>query len=65
MKKLRLALFASGSGTNAEAILKYFQQHESIEVSLLLSNNAQALALTRAQQYHVETKGPTAYGSSA
>lgn len=56
MKKFRIAIFASGSGSNAEAIIKYFQQHESIEVSLLLSNNAQALALTRAQQHQVEIK---------
>jgi len=55
-KKARLAIFASGSGTNAEEIFKYFQQHTSVEVVLLLTNNADAYALTRAKKYGVEAK---------
>lgn len=38
MKKM--AIFASGSGTNAENIAKYFSDNQSIEVSVVLSNNA-------------------------
>ena len=53
MKQFRIAIFASGSGTNADEILKYFQQHPSIEVVLLLSNNPQAFALERAKKYNV------------
>lgn len=53
MKQFRIAIFASGSGTNAEEILKYFQQHASIEVALLLSNNPKAYALERAKKYNV------------
>src|SRR5688500_9081905 len=56
MKQFRIAIFASGSGTNAEEIMKHFQQHSSIEVVLLLSNNAQAYALERAKKYNVPTK---------
>lgn len=37
MKKI--AIFASGSGTNAENIIRYFTKSESIEVSVVLSNN--------------------------
>jgi phosphoribosylglycinamide formyltransferase-1 len=56
MKKFRIAIFASGSGTNAEEILKHFQHHSSIEVVLLLSNNPQAFALERAKRFNVPGK---------
>lgn len=55
-EKYRLAIFASGSGTNAEEIFKYFQNHTSIEVVLLLSNNPQAFALQRARNFGIDTK---------
>lgn len=56
MKKYRIAIFASGSGTNAEEIMKRFQHHASIEVSLLLSNNPQAFALERAKKFSIPAK---------
>jgi phosphoribosylglycinamide formyltransferase-1 len=56
MKKYRIAIFASGSGTNAEEIMKRFEHHDSIEVSLLLSNNPQAFALERAKKFGISTK---------
>lgn len=56
MKKYRIAIFASGNGSNAEEIMKYFHDHASIEVGLLLSNNANAFALERAKKYNVEAK---------
>ena len=55
MKK-RVAIFASGSGTNAEEIFKKFQHHAKVEIVLLLSNNSNAYALQRAQNYNVATK---------
>jgi phosphoribosylglycinamide formyltransferase 1 len=51
----RIAILASGSGTNAEEIFKHFSHHPSIRVSALLSNNAQAYALERAKKYNVPT----------
>ena len=54
--KFRIAIFASGSGTNAEEIVKYFQSHPFIEIVLLLSNNPEAYALVRAKKYGVATK---------
>lgn len=45
----RIALFASGSGTNAQKIAEYFQDHPQIEVALILSNNPQAGVLARAK----------------
>lgn len=51
----RIAVFASGSGTNAEQIFKYFNKHPRIEVALLLSNRPDAFALQRAKNHHVKT----------
>lgn len=56
MQKSRLAIFASGSGSNAEAICQYFQNHPDIEVALLLSNKPDAPVLERMKKYAVETK---------
>jgi len=53
-KKFRLAVFASGSGTNAEEIFKYFKHHPAIEVVLLLSNNPDAFALQRAKNHQIK-----------
>ncbi len=50
----KLAIFASGNGTNAEAIFSYFKNHASINVQLLLSNNADAVVLERAKKYGIE-----------
>ena len=38
----RLAIFASGSGTNAENIALHFLDHKQAEVSLIVTNNANA-----------------------
>lgn len=51
--KARIAIFASGSGTNAEELFKYFHHHPSIEIVLLLSNNPEAYALQRAKNHGV------------
>ena len=41
----RIAIFASGSGTNAEAIMKHFEGSNLAKVCLLVSNKADAYAL--------------------
>jgi phosphoribosylglycinamide formyltransferase-1 len=53
--KKRIAIFASGSGTNAEAIMLYFKNHESVEVSLILSNKPNAYVLERAKKFNIPT----------
>ncbi len=53
---MRLALIASGSGTNAEAIMRHFERHPRISVALLLSNNPSAFALERAKRFGVATR---------
>lgn len=55
MNVKKIAVFASGSGTNAQAIMDYFADNKLIKVELLLSNNPRAYALQRAQAYGVET----------
>jgi phosphoribosylglycinamide formyltransferase-1 len=54
MKK-KIAILASGSGTNAEKIMSYFQHHEEGEVALVLSNNPDAYVLERAGKFNVST----------
>jgi phosphoribosylglycinamide formyltransferase-1 len=54
-KKYRIAIFASGNGTNAEEIFRYFKNHSEIEVTLLLSNNPTAYALQRARNHNIKT----------
>lgn len=55
IQESRLAIFASGSGTNAEEIFKHFKNHPSIHPVVLLSNKADALALTRALNHKIAT----------
>ena len=50
--KTNIAIFASGGGTNAEEILKYFEGHEYISVKCILSNNAEAYVLKRAEKWN-------------
>ncbi len=54
-KKHRLAIFASGSGTNAAAIIDYFKDHTSVEVGLVLCNKPGAGVIERAFQRDVKT----------
>lgn len=54
MKK-RIAIFASGSGSNAQKILEYFKDHNSAEVSIILSNNPDAYVLQRADNFEIPT----------
>lgn len=50
---IRLAIMASGSGSNAENIVKYFSHSKEIEVAAIISNKADAYVLERAQYLHV------------
>lgn len=50
----RIAVFASGSGTNAENIIKHFGRSEIARVQLLLANDPKAYALKRAGALGVE-----------
>src|SRR5690606_4738314 len=54
--KFNLAIFASGNGSNAEAIIRHFKDHSSIQVSLILTNNPNAFVLERAKQHNIESR---------
>ncbi len=55
MKKQRLAIFASGNGSNAVRLVDYFQNHGSIEVALVLTNNKNAGVIERVKNSGVKT----------
>lgn len=56
LEKSRIAIMASGNGSNAEEIIKYFKNHPSVSVDLLLSNNAEAYALERARKLGIPSR---------
>ena len=45
---IKIAIFASGSGSNAENIARYFSNSEDIEISLIISNKKDAYVHQRA-----------------
>jgi len=51
MKKI--AIFASGNGSNAEHITRFFRQRKTADVHLILSNNSNAKVLERAKKLSV------------
>lgn len=53
MKKL--AIFASGSGTNAENIIKHFENNKDVMISGIYSNNPNAYVLERAKKYGIDS----------
>ena len=46
----RIIFFASGSGTNVENIIKYFQSNKAVEITLILTNNPNAGVVRRAKK---------------
>jgi len=51
MKKI--VLFASGSGSNVENIVKFFAKKGEVEISLVLTNNPNAYVIERCRQLGV------------
>ena len=50
----RLAILASGSGSNAENIARYFSGSGFAEVSFIISNNPEAYVIERAKNLGIE-----------
>ena len=48
-----IAIFASGTGTNAENIAEYFSKNEKINVALIVSNRLKAGVHERAARLHI------------
>ncbi|PTM03282.1 MAG: phosphoribosylglycinamide formyltransferase [Bacteroidetes bacterium] len=49
----RIVIFASGSGTNAENLIKFFHNRENASVIQVLSNNPHAKVLDRCKKLNV------------
>ena len=54
MEKKRLAIFASGSGSNAINLIKHFDEHPIIETAFVLTNNAKAGIIDKAERAGVK-----------
>ena len=48
MKKVNIAIFASGGGTNCENIIRYFKDSDEVCTALVVSNKAEAPVLRKA-----------------
>ena len=54
---VNIAIFVSGSGSNCENIIQYFQHNEQVHIALVVSNRSDAYALVRAKKLNVPTAG--------
>ena len=54
MKK-RIAIFASGSGSNAQKLMEYFKKNQEAEVVIVLTNNPEAYVIQRADNFEIPT----------
>jgi formyltetrahydrofolate-dependent phosphoribosylglycinamide formyltransferase len=55
LKPVRLAIFASGAGSNAQKIIDYFRNHPFIHVELIVCNNPKAGVLAIAERENIPT----------
>ena len=51
-----IAIFASGSGSNAENIIQYFSENENLNITTVYSNKRDAYVLERAKKYNIPSK---------
>jgi phosphoribosylglycinamide formyltransferase-1 len=51
--KKRIAIFASGSGSNAQKLMEYFKDHADAEIALVLTNNPDAFVIQRADNFEI------------
>lgn len=52
---VNIAIFVSGSGSNCENIIQYFQHNKQAHIALVVSNRSDAYALVRAKKLNVTT----------
>ena len=50
---IKIAVFASGSGSNAENLYHYFAKHPDIRVGMIVSSNAEAGVCERARRLRI------------
>jgi len=49
----RIAIFASGGGSNAQKIMEHFKEHSAIEIGLIISNNENAGVFKHAKSFQM------------
>lgn len=54
MGKQRVAIFASGSGSNAINLINHFNGHKDIEIAFVLTNNSDAGIIDKAEQKGID-----------
>lgn len=54
--RTRIAIFASGNGSNAENIVHYFRTRKTASVDLLVCNDANAFVLERATKLGIDSR---------
>jgi phosphoribosylglycinamide formyltransferase-1 len=55
LNKKNIAIFASGSGSNARMILEYFEMRDDVDVALIVTNKKKAGVLNHANDFDVST----------
>lgn len=53
---IKIAILASGSGSNAENIARYFESDKNIKISYILSNKKEAFVLERAKKMGIKSQ---------
>jgi phosphoribosylglycinamide formyltransferase-1 len=54
VEKLHIAIFASGSGSNAVKLIEHFRNHEFITVRLIVCNNPKAGVIEKTIEHNIE-----------
>ena len=57
-----IAILASGEGTNAERIIRYFEEKEEVNVAVVIASRASAGVIKRVEHLHVPCKVVTSAG---
>ena len=55
MNVKKIALFASGSGTNVQNIIEYFIDNKNVEIDSVWCNNPKAHVLERVSKFNIDT----------
>ena len=50
---MNIAVFASGSGSNAQKIFEHFEHHSTLKVALLVCNKPEAYVIERAKKFGI------------
>lgn len=53
MRKIRISVFASGSGSNAEKFFEFFKSDPEIEITSVFTNNKSAGVIERANRFNI------------